>query len=157
MLKIKSNTNKFTIIFSKKIGKKIEAEKFSIPALSFFQLQCRTFLPFSALAPFFFLFFLSGQRCLFFIFCFSPLFSIQHHFSCFSRRVALFFQPKTLFQPKNFFSPKHFFFQFSPSIFLKRLILFFFPLAPFIQDPIFSLATSHLFYLNKSLFSSNLE
>ena len=50
MLKIKFNTNEFTIIFSEKIGKKINAEKlsaqpslfnfnaapFSIPALFFF-------------------------------------------------------------------------------------------------------------------------
>ena len=32
-----------------------------------------------------------------------------------------------------------------------------FPLVPFIQDPIFSLAASRLFYLNKSSFSSNLQ
>ena len=38
MLKIKSNTNEFTIIFSEKIGKKINAKKFSVLALSFFQL-----------------------------------------------------------------------------------------------------------------------
>ena len=58
-----------------------------------------------------------------FVFCFSlPLFSVQHHFSCFFRRVALFFQPKTilssaqkhffqsktfLLQPKTFFSSAH--------------------------------------------------
>ena len=32
-----------------------------------------------------------------------------------------------------------------------------FPLVPFIQDPIFFLAASRLFYLNKSSFSSNLQ
>ena len=105
MLKIKSNTNEFTIIFSEKIGKKINAEKFSIPALSFFQLQRRTFL-----------FFYFSPLC--FVFCFSPLlvsavfffFSVQHHFFCFFRRVALFFQPKTILSSTQnvFFSPKPF-------------------------------------------------
>ena len=86
-------------------------------------------------------------------FCFSPkLFSVQ---------------PKTFF-----FFFFFFFFQFSHSslllfsalffsgsalFFLFQRLLFFFSLAPFIQDPMFSLAASHLFYLNKSLFSSNLE
>ena len=92
-----------------------------------------------------------------------------------------FFSPKTLFSAQNVFasaqkffqfSPKRFFFQFSHSslllfsvlffsgsslFFLFQRLLFFFSLAPFIQDPMFSLAASHLFYLNKSLFSSNLE
>ena len=112
MLKIKSNTNEFTIIFSEKIGKKINAEKFSVPALSFFQLQRRTF----------------------FFFCFSPLlvsavffffFSVQHHFPCFFRRVALFFQPKTILSSAQnvFFSPKPFSVQ-PPPLFQPLFVLF---------------------------------
>ena len=175
MLKIKSNTNEFTIIFSEKIGKKINAEKFSIPALSFFLLQCL-----------FLLFFSSGQRLSFastlFFFSvlalphFSPALTFFFSFGCplfFSPNV---FQPKcfSVFQPKRFsvFSAQTFLLQFSHSslllfsalffsssalFFLFQRLLFFFSLASFIQGPIFSLATSNLFYLNKSLFSSNLE
>ena len=110
----------------------------------------------------------------------SPLF-FQPSFSFLQVSCPLFLSPN-VFQLKNtFFSPKlfsvqpktfFFFFQFSHSslllfsalffsgstlsFFFQRLI-FFFSLAPFIQDPMFSLAVSHLFYLNKSLFSSNLE
>ena len=112
MLKIKSNTNEFTIIFSEKIGKKINVEKFSVLALSFFQLQRRIFLFFCfSLLCFVFcfsplsFFSVSLFQCSFFLFCFSvsvPLFLV------FSIRVALYFQPNTLFQPKNFFSPRTF-------------------------------------------------
>ena len=169
MLKIKSNTNEFTIIFSEKIGKKINAEKFSVPALSFFLLQ-RLFL----------LFFSSGQRLSFAstLFFFSVL--ALPHFSpaltfFFSFGFPLFFSPKYFFfQPKRFsvFSAQTFLLQFSHSslllfsalffsgsalFFLFQRLLFFFSLASFIQGPIFSLAASNLFYLNKSLFSSNLE
>ena len=182
MLKIKSNTNEFTIIFSEKIGKKINAEKFSVPALSFFLLQ-RLFL----------LFFSSGQRLSFattlFFFSvlalphFSPALTFFFSFGCplfFSPKYFFFspnvFQPKrfSVFQPKRFsvFSAQTFLLQFSHSslllfsalffsgsalFFLFQRLLFFFSLASFIQGPIFSLATSNLFYLNKSLFSSNLE
>ena len=86
----------------------------------------------------------------------------------------LIFSPKYFLQPKCFSAQKHFFsvqllfsssffcfilFWFSPifSLFNFGAPFFFFSLAPFIQDPIFSLAASHLFYLNKSLLSSNLE
>ena len=77
-----------------------------------------------------------------------------------------------IFQPKILFSAQTFLLQFSHSslllfsalffsgsalFFLFQCLLFFFSLTPFIQDPIFSLAASNLFYLNKSLFSSNLE
>ena len=127
MLKIKSNTNEFTIIFSEKIGKKINAEKFSIPALSFFQLQRRTFLPF----------FLS--------FCFSTLFFLS---SFLVSAPSLF-----LFSPLSFFSVSALLF-FCFSVSAPLFLLFFSSVYP---RPIFSLAASHLFYLNKSLFSSNLE
>ena len=175
MLKIKSNSNEFTIIFSEKIGKKINAEKFSIPALSFFLLQ-RLFL----------LFFSSGWRLSFAstLFFFSvlalPHFSLALTFF-FSFGCPLFFSPNvfqpkyfSVFQPKRFsvFSAQTFLLQFSHSslllfsalffsgsalFFLFQRLLFFFSLASFIQGPIFSLAASNLFYLNKSLFSSNLE
>ena len=93
--------------------------------------------------------------------------------------VALYFSAQNVFAlAQNFFqfSPKHFFFFFlfqfnhsslllfsalffsgSALSFLFQHLLFFFSLAPFIQGPIFSLSALHLFYLNKSLFSSNLE
>ena len=145
MLKIKSNTNEFSIIFSEKIGKKINPEKFSVPALSFFQLQRHTFLPFSVLAfssqrlslfllqRLFLLFFLSGRRAV-------SLFLLQRPFLLFflsgQQVVSLFFQRLTflffrrvaLFQPKcwaqNVFqlSPTHFFFFFSV-LFLAHLFV----------------------------------
>ena len=99
----------------------------------------------------------------------------------FYRSVALYFSAQnTFFLAQTFFSPKVFQF-FSPNVFASvqplfssssflqtccsfkfsllffQCLLFFFSLAPFIQGPIFSLVASHLFYLNKSLFSSNLE
>ena len=106
MLKIKSNTNEFTIIFSEKIGKKINAEKFSVPALSFFQLQRHTFLPF-----FFFLFSL-------------PFFSFLPTFLFFLVHMCPFFQSKTfLLQPKIFiFSPKCFALLSSASFFFPTFL-----------------------------------
>ena len=114
---------------------------------------------------------------------FSSSLFFQPSFSFLQVCCPLFFSPNVfqLFSPKRFcFSPKlssvqpktfFFFFQFSHSssssfmqtccsfkfslLFFQRLLFFFF-LAPFIQGPIFSLAASHLFYLNKFLFSSNL-
>ena len=97
-------------------------------------------------------------------------FSVPH----FSPTLTFFFSfgCPLFFSPKYFFSAQMFLLQFSHSslflfsalffsgsalFFLFQRLLFFFSLAPFIQDPIFSLAVSHLFYLNKSLFSSNLE
>ena len=129
MLKIKSNSNEFTIIFSEKIGKKINAEKFSVPALSFFQLQRRTFLPFSASVPFLF-FFLSGQRAVSFLF--SPLsffssvsalflVSVQRHFSCFCSALFLV----SVQRPFLFlFSALSFFFCFNTLFFLSTSFLF---------------------------------
>ena len=122
----------------------------------------------------------SAPALFFFSFCVLP-FNFQPKIlifqpKCFSAQKH-FFQPKTfLLQPKTFFSLAQYIFfflsvqplfsssffcfilfWFSPLFFLFERLLFFFSLAPFIQDPIFSLAASHLFYLNKSLFSSNLE
>ena len=129
--------------------------------------------------PLFLLLFSSSLLFLFF-WSVALYFSAQNTFF----PAQTFFSPKTLFSVQNVFdsaqnffqfSPKRFFFffsvqplfsssffcfilfWFSPLFFLFQRLLFFFSLAPFIQDPIFSLAASHLFYLNKSLFSSNLE
>ena len=98
MLKIKSNTNEFTIIFSEKIEKKINAEKFFVSALSFFLLQhLSSFFCFSGCLLFslFRLPFFSLQRSLFFFcFFFQPyLFKVQP-FTCCSLT-----QPK---KPKRF-------------------------------------------------------
>ena len=116
--------------------------------------------------------------CFFF---FLPFFSFQFTCALFFQPKNILFSPKQFsFRPKNiFFSPNVFqFFSpnvfqlFSPNVFASVQPLFsssffllysflvqpsFFSLAPFIQGRIFSLAASHLFYLNKSLFSSNLE
>ena len=121
------------------------------------------FLFLSAPHTFFFFFFLfPGQLSLFLLLFSSSLLFL------FFRCVALYFSAQNTFFSAHFF----FFFQFSHSslllfsvlffsgsalFFLFQRLLFFFSLAPFIQGPIFSLATSHLFYLNKSLFSSTLE
>ena len=130
-----------------------------------------------------FYFFLSAPHHPFlFLFVFQHLpFASALLFFSFGSRVPFFsaqkhsFQPKTILSSaqKHFFQPKRFsvffsatllffffsalFFSGSALFFLFQRLLFFFSLAPFIQDPMFSLAASHLFYLNKSLFSSNME
>ena len=131
-----------------------------------------------------FLSFFQRRTSSFFCFCF-PCCCSAPALSFFSFGVLPFlFQPKILlFQAKRFSAQNvfasaqnffFFFFQFSHSslllffcfilfwfsplfFFSFNTSFFFFSLAPFIQDPIFSLAASHLFYLNKSLFSSSLE
>ena len=219
MLKIKSNTNEFTIIFSEKIRRKIHAEKLSVQpslfsTLSLFQPSFS--FSFSAAHFFFFLFqpFLVSASPFFcfslFFFSFLPalLFFSVHVCLAFQPKAILssaqklFFQPKTfLLQPKTFFSsaqslffslerfcfsPKPFSIQptslFQPlfvlfQLFFFLLVLFsahlfflfstsfssFFFSASFSfscqlpRPKIFSLDASHFFYLNKSLFSSNLE
>ena len=88
-------------------------------------------------------------------------FSAQKFFSFSAQMFFSFFSDPNVFasvQPlfsASFFSAL--FFSGSSLFFLFQHLLFFFSLAPFIQGPIFSLAASHLFYLNKSLFSSNLK
>ena len=186
MLKIKSNTNEFTIIFFWEDWKENKCWKIICSTLSI-QLQRRTFLCSSPL-------FLSASMPLssFLLFWSAPLFScsvFQCPFSfqfrcslfCFSvphfspallflffRCVALYFSAqKTFFSPNVFslqplFSSSFFcfiLFWFSPLFFSFqfRCSFFFFSLAPFIQVPMFSLVASHLFYLNKFLISSNLE
>ena len=147
------------------------------PSLSF---SFSTAVLFLFLFLFSMLMFCSSPLFLFFL-CVALYFSTQNTF--FSTQT--FFSPKTLFSAQNIFASTQNFFQFSPKrylfiyfsvqplfsssffcfilfwfsplFFLFQRLLFFFSLAPFIQDPIFSLAASHFFYLNKSLFSSNLE
>ena len=113
MLKIKFNINEFTIIFSEKIEKKINAKKlsaqpslfnfsatpFSVPALFFFQLQRLFLLLFSSpSAPLFFVLF----------FCFIPL-SLAPLSSFLLDVLPFFYQPKNIFfSPKPFFCPKCF-------------------------------------------------
>ena len=142
MLKIKSNTNEFTIIFSKKIRRKINAKKLSV--------QPTLFSTLSLFQPSFSFSFNAAPLFLFFCFCFSAsfFFLLQPFFS-FQFTCALFFSPKTFF--------------FSPQRFLLSSALFSFVHASFLvscqllRPKIFSLDASHFFYLNKSLFSSNLE
>ena len=184
MLKIKSNTNEFTIIFLRRLETKRMLKRsrstsvqFSTPS-SFFYFLVSALFCFSPLFLFSFGAPFSASASLTFSFllvCCPLLFSPKYFFS------PNVFQPKnTFFSPKRFcFSPKRFsvqpktffsvqchssllvfsglFFFGSALFFLFQRLLFFFSLAPFIQDAIFSLAASHLLYLNKSLFSSNLE
>ena len=125
MLKIKFNTNEFTIIFSEKIGKKKNAQKISFSLCSvqhpfFFSPSFLLFF-FSASAPF------SSS----FSFCFQrPLFvSFLPAFLFFSVHVCPFFQPKNIFfQPKTILSSAQNLFQLSPhhcfSLFLFCFSLF---------------------------------
>ena len=119
MLKIKFNINEFTIIFSEKIGKKINAEKlstqpslfnfsaapFSVPALFFFQLQCLFLLLFSSGQRLFLLLFSSPNAPLFFFlfFCFIPL-SLEPLSSFLLDVLPFFYQPKRLFFSLNVFA-----------------------------------------------------
>ena len=139
MLKIKFNINEFTIIFSEKIGKKINAEKlsaqpslfnfsaapFSVPTLFFFQLQRFSLLLFSSGQCLFLLLFLFWSAplsslvlftqhppfLLFVFLLYSFVFKASFFFS--SRHVALFLSAQNLFyfSPKPFFSPKTFLLQ----------------------------------------------
>ena len=98
MLKIKSNTNEFTIIFSEKIGKKKNAQKISFSLCSvqhpFF------FSPSFLIVSASFLFSASVFSAPLCFFSAPPLF--------FSVHVCPFFQPKTfLLQPKTFFRSAH--------------------------------------------------
>ena len=130
MLKIKSNTNEFTIIFFWEDLKENKCWKILCSALSVQH-------PFSVSAFFFFSF---QRRTPLFLFCFlfptlllcsSPLFLF---FLCvalyFSAQNTFFFSPN-VFQPKNtFFNPKRFY--FSPKLFFflffssSATLLFFF-------------------------------
>ena len=151
---------------------------YSSPIFLFFQRHTLLFLFFSqSAAPFSSSLFFQPSFSFLLVCC--PLFFSPKYFFFQPKRFSAqkhFFSPKRFcFSPKLFsVQPKTFFFfvlvqpLFSSSFFC--FILFWFcplfflsappfvlSLAPFIQDPKFSLAASHLFYLNKSLFSSNME
>ena len=149
MLKIKFNINEFTIIFSEKIGKKINAEKlsaqpslfnfsaapFSVPALFFFQLQRLFLLLFSSGQRLFLLLFSSPSAPLFFFlfFCFIPL-SLAPLSSFLLDVLPFFYQPKNIFfSPKPFFSPKRF--CLSPKYFFSSAQKYYFQPKRFCFNP----------------------
>ena len=128
MIKIKSNTNEFTIIFSKKIGKKKNAQKilFSLYSVQHPFFFSPSFLLVSASFLFFLLLF-QRPSFRFFLLLFSapPFFSFSSCLSfLFNSRVPFFstqrhsFQPKTILSSaqKHFFQPKH----FCPNVFQPK-------------------------------------
>ena len=148
MLKIKSNTNEFTIIFFWEDWKENKCWKIICSTLSV-QLQRRTFLYssplfLSASAPLSsFLLFWSAP-----LFCFSPLFLFSFSALLSASASLTFLQPSlfsfllvalyflaqnTFFQPKRFsiFQPKLFCFS------LTTLLSFFFLLYSFLVQPFF--------------------
>ena len=148
MLKIKSNTNEFAIIFSKKIQRKINAEKLSVQPTLFSTLSLfQPSFSFSFSAAHFFFFF---HVLAFFCFSLSPFVSfLPAFFFSFQFTCALFFNPKTFFSAQNVFCLVQPLFSFVHASFLVSCQL--------LRPKKFSLDASHLFYLNKSLYSSNLE
>jgi len=119
MLKIKSNTNEFTIIFSEKIGKKINAEKFSVPAPSFFLLQHLFFSScFSGWPPF------ASAAVLSFFPAFLLLSFLPYVFKVQPFTCCSLTQPK---KPKRFsvFQPKRFSASVQPLFLLLFSALFF--------------------------------
>ena len=132
MLKIKSNTNEFTIIFSEKIGKKKNAQKISFNLCS-------------VQHPFFFSpsFLLVSVSFLFSASVFSaPFVSFQRLLFSFQFTCALFFSPKHFC-----FSPKPFSVQPTP-LFQPLFVLF----QPFFF--LLILFSTHLFFLFSASFSS---
>ena len=149
MLKIKFNIKKFTIIFSEKIGKKINSKKlstqpslfnfsvkpFSVPALFFFQLQHLFLLLFSSGQRLFLLLFSSPSAPLFFFlfFCFIPL-SLAPLSSFLLDVLPFFYQPKNIFfSPKPFFSPKRF--CLTPKYFFSSAQKYYFQPKTFLHQP----------------------
>ena len=127
MLKIKSNINEFTIIFLRRFEGKNECKRiffsvFSASALFSFVLCSTLFLvKHLSFASFSASFLLSSCSPTFFSFLFDVL--------------PYIFSPKHFFSPNTFSTQELFicgsappsFLLFSPSFFLKRLILFFLP------------------------------
>ena len=150
MLKIKSNTNEFTIIFFEKIRRKINAEKLFVQP-SFFFFQRRTSLPF-----FLFLF----QRLFFFCFSLSFLFSSRVPF--FQPKNILFspkqfsLQPKNIFFSPNVFQPKSFLVFLQPKCFLLQFsdysLLLFFCFILFWFSPLFSISAPPFFLFFSSVY-----
>ena len=164
MLKIKSNTNEFTIIFSEKIRRKINAEKLSVQpslfsTLSLFQPSFS--FSFHAAHFFFFFFLFPGQPPLFLLlfsssaplffflfFCFIPL-SLVSLSSFLLDVLPFFYQPKILF-----FSPSVFQF-FSLNVFASVQPLFsssFFYFILFWSSPLFSLSAPPFFLFFSSVY-----
>ena len=150
MLKIKSNTNEFTIIFSEKIEKKINAEKFSVLALSFFLLQhLSSFFCFNdcLLFSLFRLPFFSLQHSFFFYFFFQPyLFKVQPFTCC------------SLTQPKRFsaFQPKRFCFSSAAlsSCFFCFILFWFSPKMLHLAQNVFFSFLQVALYFSAQVFSS---
>ena len=124
MLKIKSNTNEFTIIFLRRLERKRMLKRSRSASIQF-----------STPSSFLLLFFLF--QCLFFfllLFSAPPFVSFQRLLFSFQFTCALFFSPKQFsLQPKNiffspnvfqFFSPNVFQFFFSPNVFASAQNLF---------------------------------
>ena len=143
MLKIKSNTNEFIIIFLRRLERKRMLKR---SRLAFVQFST----PSSFLLLFFFFSFLVSA-----LFCFSPLFlfnfgaplSASTSLFCFSP-LFLFFRLPFIFQPKIlFFNPNVFQF-FSPNVFASVQPLFsssFFCFILFWFSPLFSLLAPPFF------------
>ena len=120
MLKIKSNTNEFTIIFSEKIGKKKECSKDLVQPL----FSSAPLLLFSFFSSFLFVsaFFLfpGSVFSAYFCFCLALLFvSFLPAFLFFLVHVCPFFSPKTFFSAQNTFVSAQNLFQFSPKPFFS--------------------------------------
>ena len=187
MLKIKFNINEFTIIFLRRFEGKNERKKnlfqclFCVSPPFYFRTLffCSLFSPLSFFSSVSALFLVSVQRH-FFCFCSALLFLLSASFllplvppfCCLlvALRFFLFFLTCCpIFSAQNTFSAQ-ILFQPKNSLFVvQRLLLFFFSSLLFFlsasfsfscqlpRPKIFSLAASHLFYLSKSLFSSNME
>ena len=150
MLKIKSNTNEFTIIFLRRLERKRMLKRSCSASVQFST-------PSSFLLLFFFFSFLVSA-----LFCFSPLFYFQFRRSLLLQRpsfspalvffslgvLPFIFQPKILFQPKRFLAQKHF---FQPKMFFQfsaTLLFFFFLLYSFLVQPsFFSFSASFFSFL----------
>ena len=159
MLKIKFNINKFTIIFLRRFEGKNEHKRISfslyqlqrLPSFLFslYSVQHLLFLLFFLVQPFFLFLFFSGS-------VFSAPFwrSLVPPFPSFKCLSFVSFLPAFLFFSVHvlpfFFSPKTFFSAQNNSLFSPK---------PFSIQPktLFFCACLLLFYLNKSLFSSNLQ
>ena len=129
------------------IWRKINAEKFSVSALSFFQSQRRYSLPF--FVPVFYAVVML-QPSFSFLFCVLP-FIFQPKILFFSLNVFQLFSPN-VFQPKNtFFQPKKF--CFSQKLFSvqpKTFFFFFFSVQPLFSSSFFCFI---LFWFNPLFFS----
>ena len=147
MLKIKSNTNKFTIIFQRRLERKRMLKRSrSASVLSFSFSATPSCFSVSALfvlfspSAFFFFFSFQFQRLPFLLQRTCPLCLALTFFLFFLTCCPIFFSPKHFFSPSTFsalfflfslgcplfFSPKYFFFQPKRFCFSSATLLFFF-------------------------------